>query len=111
MAIRAQNLKQRRQNLAPELAADADDPDMHFVETINIADSENCIELEDQVAESLWRDLREDEYDSAEDSNDQDEEDAGELQSQRMVMEMMMSGEHPDAEIDKLLESYGVQLS
>ena len=84
---------------------------MHFVETINIADSENCIELEDQVAESLWRDLREDEYDSAEDSNDQDEEDAGELQSQRMVMEMMMSGEHPDAEIDKLLESYGVQLS
>lgn len=26
-------------------------------------------------------------------------------------MEMMLSGEHPDAEIDKLLESFGVQIS
>jgi len=28
-----------------------------------------------------------------------------------MAMEMMLSGEHPDSEIDKLLESFGVQIS
>lgn len=29
----------------------------------------------------------------------------------RRAIQMMMSGEHPDAEIDKLLETFGIQVS
>ena len=34
-----------------------------------------------------------------------------EEQANRMAMTMMLQGEHPDAEIDKLLETFGVQVS
>ena len=33
------------------------------------------------------------------------------MAAKRLEMDLMMSGEHPDAEIDKLLQSFGVQLS
>ena len=50
------------------------------------------------------------------DSDEDDEggvsdEDSTEEEAQRLAMEIMLSGEHPDAEIDKVLESFGVQIS
>ena len=47
----------------------------------------------------------------------EDEEEEGsesyvsEDSANRKAMAMMLSGEHPDAEIDKLLETFGVQVS
>ena len=48
-----------------------------------------------------------DEDDSSSDGENGEDED----QAHRLAMEMMLSGEHPDSEIDKLLESFGVQIS
>ena len=45
-----------------------------------------------------------DEDDSSSDGENGEDED----QAHRLAMEMMLSGEHPDSEIDKLLESFGV---
>ena len=63
----------------------------------------------------LRRDFTEPEDDdsNSEDSDSSGSENGGEdeEQSHRLAMEMMLSGEHPDAEIDKLLESFGVQIS
>ena len=45
-------------------------------------------------------------------SDDEDElTHVTEEQANRMAMTMMLQGEHPDAEIDKLLETFGVQVS
>ena len=66
------------------------------------------------MASRLRRDFTEPEDDDS-CSNDSDSDDSGngedEEQAHRLAMEMMLSGEHPDTEIDKLLESFGVQIS
>lgn len=70
--------------MAPELVADADDPDIHLVETIDILNSTQVIDLDDQVISSLWRDYKEDDgsdCSSEEEADDvnEEEEDEGEL--------------------------------
>jgi len=66
------------------------------------------------VASRLRRDFTEPEDD---DSNSNSSDSSGsengedEESAHKLAMEMMLSGEHPDAEIDKLLESFGVQIS
>ena len=47
----------------------------------------------------------EDDEDSARYESDEDDT---EEEANKVAMEMMLSGEHPDTEIDKLLESFGV---
>ena len=72
------------------------------------------IDIESQVMSKLRKDFTEPEDDdSCSNGSESDESDnAGdEEQAHRLAMEMMLSGEHPDAEIDKLLESFGVQIS
>ena len=75
------------------------------------------IDVESQVVGSLWRHLdreeRKDGFDDDDQDSDGDESDeAGDdEQAQKLAMEMMLSGQHPDSEIDTLLESFGVQLS
>ena len=46
-----------------------------------------------------------------EDDDDSDDSYVSEESANRKAMAMMLSGEHPDAEIDKLLETFGVQVS
>ena len=49
---------------------------------------------------------------SVEDDSDSDDSSyVSEESANRKAMAMMLSGEHPDAEIDKLLETFGVQVS
>jgi len=60
------------------------------------------------VVRDLWREYSEDEKRGSDGSSEESEEDEGDQTAQRTLMQMMMSGEHPDAQIDKLLESYGV---
>ena len=64
------------------------------------------------MASRLRRDSTEPEDDDS-NSNDSDsssgsENGEDEESAHKLAMEMMLSGEHPDAEIDKLLESFGV---
>ena len=44
--------------------------------------------------------------DASDSEGDEDSEE--DKEAQRLAMQFMLSGEHPDAEIDKKLESFGV---
>ena len=48
--------------------------------------------------------------DSSEDSGE-DSDEVEDQEAHRIAMQFMLSGEHPDTEIDRLLESFGVQVS
>jgi len=64
----------RRKQIAPELADDAKDPNVHVYETIRLSDADIppepvkaetfYIDLESQVVGRLWRDYREKSSDS-----------------------------------------------
>ena len=76
---------------------------IHILDS-NIPDSDDfmaCepyyLDLETQVARSLWRDYQEQDgggepSDSEEEADEEEDQDEGELAAQRSAMEMMMSG-------------------
>ena len=73
------------------------------------------IDIATQIDPELRRKFKDDDEEDHKFSDDEDlsdeEENEEDAEAHRLAMEMMMSGEHPDAEIDKLLESFGVQIS
>ena len=129
MAMKEQESRKsrhKRRKVLPEKDEDLD-PTIYVEERLSFCKDEHEIEeskedlgpefyidIESQVASRLRRDFTEPEDDescsedsaSSDSGNGSDEE-----QAHRLAMEMMLSGEHPDAEIDKLLESFGVQIS
>ena len=52
-----------------------------------------------------------DSEDSDDSNSDSDDGGAEDEQAHKLAMEMMLNGEHPDNEIDKLLQSFGVQMN
>ena len=70
------------------------------------------IDITTQIDPELRRKFKDDDEEDHKFSDDEDlsdeDENEEDAEAHRLAMEMMMSGEHPDAEIDKLLESFGV---